>query len=47
MKISLDALPEDTAALRAIILAQHRQITGITAANRAYEALVQALKTPG
>jgi len=44
MEISLDALPEDTAALRAIILAQHRQITGIAAANRAYEALVQALK---
>ena len=44
MEISLDALPDDTAALRAIILAQHRQIAGIAAANRAYEALIQALK---
>ena len=44
MEIDVDALPEDTATLQAIILAQHRQITGIAAANRAYEALVQALK---
>jgi transposase len=44
MEIDVDALPEDTAALRAIILAQHREIAGIAAANRAYEALIQALK---
>lgn len=44
MEPSLDTLPEDTAALREIIRAQHRQIAGIAAANRAYEALVQALK---
>ena len=44
MEIDVDALPEDTAALQAIILTQHRQIAGIAAANRAYEALVQALK---
>ena len=44
MEIDIDALPEDTAALHTIILAQHRQIAGIAAANRAYETLVQALK---
>lgn len=44
MEIDVDALPEDTAALQAIILAQHRQIAGIVAANRAYEVLVQALR---
>ena len=44
MEISLDALPDDPTALRAIILAQHQRIVGIEAANRAYDALVQALK---
>jgi transposase len=44
MEFRLDALPEDTAALQAIILAQHRQIASIEASNRAYEAMVQALK---
>ena len=44
MEISLDALPDDPAALQAIIRAQHAQIAGIEASNRAYEALVQALK---
>jgi transposase len=44
MEISLDALPEDPAALRAMILAQQQKIVGMEAANRAYEALIQALK---
>ncbi len=44
MEISLDALPDDPTALRAIILAQHQQIVGIEAADRAYDALMQALK---
>lgn len=44
MVISLDALPEDPAALRAIIVAQHQQIAGMEASGRAYEALIQALK---
>jgi transposase len=44
MEISLDALPEDPAALRAIILAQQQKIAGMEASSRAYEALIQALK---
>ena len=44
MEISLDALPEDPAALRAIILAQQQKIVGMEASSRAYEALIQALK---
>jgi len=44
MEISLDALPEDPAALQAIILAQHQKIVGMAASSRAYEALIQALK---
>jgi len=39
-----DTLPEDPAALQAIILGLRAEIAGIAAANRAYEALVQALK---
>ena len=44
MEISLDALPEDPAALQAIILAQQQKIAGMEASSRAYEALIQALK---
>lgn len=39
-----DALPEDPALLQAMVLGLRAQIAGIEAANRAYEALVQALK---
>jgi len=42
--MSLDALPDDLAALRAIILAQQQKIAGMEASSRAYEALIQALK---
>lgn len=41
---SLDALPDDPQALKAIILAQHEQKVRMEASVRAYEALVQALK---
>ena len=44
MEIGLDSLPDDAAALRDMILAQQRRILGMEAANRAYEALIQALK---
>jgi len=44
MEISLDALPDDPAALRDIILAQQQKIAGMEASSRAYEALIQALK---
>jgi transposase len=44
MEISLDALPDDPAALRDIILAQQQKIVGMEASNRAYETLIQALK---
>jgi transposase len=44
MEISLDSLPDDPAALQAIILAQHQKIVGMAASSRAYEALIQALK---
>jgi transposase len=39
-----DILPEDPAVLQAMILGLRAEIAGMTAANRAYEALVQALK---
>jgi transposase len=39
-----DMLPEDPAVLQAMILGLRAEIAGMTAANRAYEALVQALK---
>jgi transposase len=39
-----DILPEDPALLQAMILGLRAEIAGMTAANRAYEALVQALK---
>ncbi len=44
MEISLDALSDDPAALRDMILAQQQKIAGMEATNRAYEALIQALK---
>jgi len=44
MEMNLDALPDDPAALRAIILAQQQKIAGMEASSRAYEALIQALK---
>jgi transposase len=44
MEINLDALPDDPAALQAIILAQQQKIVGMAASSRAYEALIQALK---
>jgi len=44
MEISLDALPDDPAALRGMILAQQQKILGMEASSRAYEALIQALK---
>ena len=44
MTIRLEALPDDPAALRDMILAQQQKIAGMEAANRAYEALIQALQ---
>lgn len=44
MELSLDALPGDPATLRGMILAQQQKIAGMEASNRAYEALIQALK---
>jgi transposase len=41
---SLEALPDDPAALRDMILAQQQKIAGMEASSRAYEALIQALK---
>ena len=39
-----EALPEDPALLQAMVLGLQAEIAGMAAANRAYEALVQALK---
>ena len=44
MSSEADALPEDTAALQAMVLGLQAEVAGMAAANRAYEALVQALK---
>jgi Transposase and inactivated derivatives len=44
MTSEADTLPEDPAALQAMVLGLRAEIAGIAAANRAYEALVQALK---
>ena len=44
MSSEADALPEDTAALQAMVLGLQAEVAGMLAANRAYEALVQALK---
>lgn len=40
----LDALPDDPATLKAIILAQRAEAERMAASVRAYEALIQALK---
>ena len=42
---SLDRLPDDPAALEAIILAQQEEVARLTASARAYEALVQASRS--
>src|SRR5665213_3305805 len=44
MLSSPDRLPEEPAALKAIIVAQREEMARMTAAARAYEVLVQALK---
>ena len=44
MSSEADALPEDTAGLQAMVLGLQAKVAGMAAANRAYEALVQALK---
>jgi transposase len=44
MRSEADTLPEDPAAPRAMVLGLRAEVAGIAAANRAYEALVQALK---
>ena len=44
MLSSLDGLPDDPFALKAIILAQQEEVVRLTASARAYETLVQALK---
>ncbi len=44
MAASLDNLPDDPAALKAIIVAQRAEAVRMEASVRAYEALVQALK---
>ena len=41
---SLDKLPDDPAALKAIIVAQRAEAVLMEASERAYEALIQALK---
>ncbi len=44
MSPDVDTLPEDPVLLRAMVLGLRAEIAGIVAANRAYEALVQALR---
>ena len=44
MSPDVDTLPEDPVLLRAMVLGLRAEIAGIAAANRAYEALVQALR---
>src|SRR5690625_5866396 len=44
MAIALETLSDDPRELKEIILAQQEQITQLTAAERVYEALIQALK---
>jgi transposase len=44
MVAGLESLPDDPSALKAIIVAQHEEIARLAAAERAYEALIQALK---
>ena len=44
MSPSLDDLPDDPAALKAIIAAERAEVQRMAASVRAYEILVQALK---
>ncbi len=44
MEIPLDHLPDDVAALRAIIHAQRDELARMSKSNRAYEALIEALQ---
>src|SRR3546814_12737569 len=44
MAVALESLPDDPSLLKAIILAQQEQITRFAATERAFDALVQALK---
>jgi transposase len=44
MTAGLESLPDDADALKAIIVAQHQEIARLGAAERAYEALIQALR---
>lgn len=44
MKAGLESLPDDPSALKAIIAAKNEEIARLCAAERAYEALVQALR---
>lgn len=44
MTSETDTLPEDPALLQAMVLGLQAEVAGMAAANRAYEALVQALK---
>ena len=44
MDASPESLPDDVAALRAIIAAQKAEIHQLTSSARAYEALIEALR---
>ncbi len=44
MAAGLESLPDDPSALKAIIAAKNEEIARLAAAERAYEALIQALK---
>jgi hypothetical protein len=44
MAIPCDSLPDDPGALKAIILAQQSEIARLTATEKAFDTLVQALK---
>lgn len=44
MTPTLDSLPDDPAVLKAMIIAQHEDVTRMSASVRAYEILVEALK---
>ncbi len=44
MAVASDPLPDDPVALKALVLAQREEIARLQTAERAYEALIQALK---
>jgi transposase len=44
MKAGLESLPDDPSVLKAIIAAKDEEISRLSAAERAYEALIQALR---